>query len=126
MTNQFTIPKPVNEPIKVYGPGSPEKASLQAKADELSSKVIDIPLVIGGEEVRTGNTAQCVMPHDHGHILANFHQAGEKEVEMAINASQEAWQSWSKNPWKNEQRSMSKLPIYWPDPGGTPSTLPLC
>jgi 1-pyrroline-5-carboxylate dehydrogenase len=98
MTNQFTIPIPVNEPIKDYDPGSPEKASLQAKADELSSQVIDIPLVIGGEEIRTGNTTQCVMPHDHEHVLANFHQAGEKEVEMAINASQEAWQSWSKKP----------------------------
>jgi len=98
MTNQFTIPIPVNEPIKDYDPGSPEKASLQAKADELSSQVIDIPLVIGGEEIRTGNTAQCIMPHDHEHVLANFHQAGEKEVDMAINASQEAWQSWSKKP----------------------------
>jgi len=98
MTNQFTIPIPVNEPIKDYDPGSPEKASLQAKADELSSQIIDIPLVIGGEEIRTGNTAQCIMPHDHEHVLANFHQAGEKEVEMAINASQEAWQSWSKKP----------------------------
>ena len=98
MTNQFTIPIPVNEPIKDYDPGSPEKASLQAKADELSSQVIDIPLVIGGEEIRTGNTDQCIMPHDHEHVLANFHQAGEKEVEMAINASQEAWQSWSKKP----------------------------
>jgi len=98
MTNQFTIPIPVNEPIKDYDPGSPEKASLQAKADELSSQIIDIPLVIGGEEIRTGNTAQCIMPHDHEHVLANFHQAGEKEVDMAINASQEAWQSWSKKP----------------------------
>jgi 1-pyrroline-5-carboxylate dehydrogenase len=88
----------VNEPIKDYGSDSPEKASLQAKADELSSQVIDIPLVIGGEEIRTGNTAQCIMPHDHEHVLANFHQAGEKEVDMAINASQEAWQSWSKKP----------------------------
>jgi len=98
MTNQFTIPIPVNEPIKDYDLGSPEKASLQAKADELSSQIIDIPLVIGGEEIRTGNTAQCIMPHDHEHVLANFHQAGEKEVDMAINASQEAWQSWSKKP----------------------------
>ena len=98
MTNQFTIPIPVNEPIKDYDPGSPEKASLQAKADELSSQVIDIPLVIGGEEIRTGNTAQCIMPHDHEHVLANFHQAGETEVQMAIEASQKAWKSWSKTP----------------------------
>ncbi len=109
MTNQFTIPIPVNEPIKDYDPGSPEKASLQAKADELSSQVIDIPLVIGGEEIRTGNTAQCIMPHDHEHVLANFHQASEKEVEMAINASQDAWQSWSKKPLKERAEIYVKI-----------------
>ena len=109
MTNQFTIPIPVNEPIKDYGLGSPEKASLQAKADELSSQVIDIPLVIGGEEIRTGNTAQCIMPHDHEHVLANFHQASEKEVEMAINASQDAWQSWSKKPLKERAEIYVKI-----------------
>ena len=109
MTNQFTIPIPVNEPIKDYDPGSPEKASLQAKADELSSQVIDIPLVIGGEEIRTGNTAQCIMPHDHEHVLANFHQASEKEVEMAINASQDAWQSWSKKPLEERAEIYVKI-----------------
>jgi len=109
MTNQFTIPIPVNEPIKDYDPGSPEKASLQAKADELSSQVIDIPLVIGGEEIRTGNTDQCIMPHDHEHVLANFHQASEKEVEMAINASQDAWQSWSKKPLKERAEIYVKI-----------------
>jgi len=109
MTNQFTIPIPVNEPIKDYDPGSPEKASLQAKADELSSQIIDIPLVIGGEEIRTGNTAQCIMPHDHEHVLANFHQASEKEVEMAINASQDAWQSWSKKPLKERAEIYVKI-----------------
>ena len=109
MTNKFTIPIPVNEPIKDYDPGSPEKASLQAKADELSSQVIDIPLVIGGEEIRTGNTAQCIMPHDHEHVLANFHQASEKEVEMAINASQDAWQSWSKKPLKERAEIYVKI-----------------
>jgi len=109
MTNQFTIPIPVNEPIKDYDPGSPEKASLQAKADELSSQVIDIPLVIGGEEIRTGNTDQCIMPHDHEHVLANFHQASEKEVEMAINASQEAWQSWSKKPLEERAEIYVKI-----------------
>jgi len=98
MSDTFSIPTPVNEPIKDYAPGSPEKASLEAKLGEMSSEVIDIPLIIGGEEVRTGNTATCVMPHDHGHVLANFHQAGEKEVNMAIDASQKAWASWSKTP----------------------------
>ncbi|MCH7612088.1 MAG: L-glutamate gamma-semialdehyde dehydrogenase [Candidatus Marinimicrobia bacterium] len=96
MLNPFSIPKPVNEPIKDYAPGSPEKETLLAKIKEVKSQIIDIPLMIGGEEIRTGNTANCVMPHDHDHVLATYHQAGEKEVKMAIDASQEAWQTWSK------------------------------
>jgi len=96
--NQFTIPKPVNEPIKDYAPGSPEKETLITKLNEMSTEIIDIPLIIGGEEIRTGNTANCVMPHDHSHVLAAFHQAGEKEVQLAIDASQDAWKSWSKTP----------------------------
>ena len=96
--NQFTIPKPVNEPIKDYAPGSPEKETLITKLNEMSTEIIDIPLIIGGEEIRTGNTANCVMPHDHSHVLAAFHQAGEKEVQLAIDASQDAWKSWSITP----------------------------
>ncbi|MBC8322296.1 MAG: L-glutamate gamma-semialdehyde dehydrogenase [Candidatus Marinimicrobia bacterium] len=98
MTNQFTIPKPVNEPIKDYAPGSPEKETLLSKLEEMSSHTIDIPLIIGGEEIRTGKTSNCVMPHDHVHILASYHQAGEKEVQLAIDASQNAWEFWSKTP----------------------------
>ncbi len=98
MTNQFTIPKPVNEPIKDYAPGSPEKETLLSKLEEMSSHTIDIPLIIGGEEIRTDKTSNCVMPHDHVHVLASYHQAGEKEVQMAIDASQSAWESWSKKP----------------------------
>jgi len=96
MPDPFTIPKPVNEPIKDYAPGSPEKESLLAKIEEVKSKIIDIPLIIGGEEIRTGNTANCVMPHDHKHKLASYHKAGEQEVTLAIEASQEAWKTWSK------------------------------
>jgi len=98
MTNQFTIPKPLNEPIKDYAPSSPEKETLLSKLEEMSLETIEIPLIIGGEEIRTGKTSNCVMPHDHVHILASYHQAGEKEVQMAIDASQNAWESWSKKP----------------------------
>ena len=96
MSDKFSIPKPFNEPIKDYAPGSPEKESLLAKFQELKNQTIDIPLIIGGEEIHTENTANCVLPHDHGHVLATFHQAGEKEVQLAIDASQEAWRTWSK------------------------------
>ena len=81
------IPKPVNEPILNFNPGSAERTNLQAKLKELSAKEIEIPLLIGGKEVRTGDTGTCVMPHNHGHVLARFHQAGPKEVAQAISAA---------------------------------------
>jgi len=96
---KFTLPDPVNEPVLAYKPGSPEKKELKAKLKELSKKTIEIPLIIGGKEVHTGDIGQAVMPHDHQHILANYHQAGEKEIEMAIEASQDAWNTWSNLPW---------------------------
>ena len=69
----FRTPIPVNEPIRSYAPGTPERESLKKKLDELAGKQVDIPLVIAGKEIRTGNTANYVMPHDHGHVLANWH-----------------------------------------------------
>ena len=75
----------MNEPIRNYESGSSEKASLKETLSELSQKEIEIPLIIGGKEVRTGDTANCIMPHNHGHVLATFHQAGEKEVLRQLN-----------------------------------------
>ncbi len=95
------VPKPQNEPVLPYGPGSPEKASLKAELKRQLSEEIEIPLLIGGKEVRTGNTAKAVCPHDHQHVLATYHQAGQKEVEMAIAASREAWHDWSEMPWES-------------------------
>ena len=76
-----TIPFPVNDPIMSYSPGSPEKESLKSKLEELKSTQIEIPLIIGGKEIKTGSTGACVMPHNHQHILATYHKAGEKEVQ---------------------------------------------
>jgi 1-pyrroline-5-carboxylate dehydrogenase len=94
------VPKPVNEPVRAYAPGSAEKASLKKKLDEMLGQQIEIPLIIGGREVRSGNTAKSVCPFDHQHVLATYHQAGPKEVEQAIAASQEAWKAWSEMPWE--------------------------
>jgi 1-pyrroline-5-carboxylate dehydrogenase len=97
------IPKiemPVNEPIRAYGPGSKEKAELKAKLRELSGKKIEIPCVIGGRNVRTGNTGLCVMPHDHKHVLGVYHKAGKREVHAAIKAALDAKESWSRMPWE--------------------------
>ena len=96
----FRVPTPVNEPIRAYAPGSPEKVSLKKKLNEFLGQEIEIPLIIGGKELRTGNTAKAVCPFDHKHVLATYHQAGQKEVDQAIKASQEAWREWSEMPWE--------------------------
>ena len=103
------IPKPVNEPIRNYEPGSSEKASLKETLAELSQKEIEIPLIIGGKEVRTGDTANCIMPHNHGHVLATFHQAGEKEVLEAIESAQVAWKQWSITPLQERAAIFLKM-----------------
>lgn len=96
----LSMPVPKNEPIQGYGPGSPEKAKLKAALAELSSKELDIPVVVNGEEIRTGNTGKCVMPHNHGHLLGQFHQAGTKEVEAAIEGALKVRKEWASIPWE--------------------------
>ncbi len=95
------VPRPSNEPVKSYAPGTPERASLKAKLRETLAEEIEIPLIIGGEEVRTGNTARAVCPHDHGHALATYHQAGPAEVERAVAAARAAWREWSEMAWED-------------------------
>ena len=112
------IPEPVNEPIRPYAPGSPEKASLKAKLNEMLSQEIEIPLIIGGEEVRTGNLAEAVCPHDHQHVLGRYHKAGEREVQMAIDASQKAWLEWSDTPWVHRAAVLVLRRGTWEPVGG--------
>lgn len=102
------VPHPVNEPVKSYAPGSPERASLKARLAAMMQEEIEIPLVIGGEEVRTGKLGTAVCPHDHQHVLARFHQAGPVEVERAIAAAREAWRSWSEMPWEERAAVLLK------------------
>src|SRR5256714_8550659 len=89
------IPVPTNEPVLAYAPGTPERLELKKSLKELSAHQIEIPLVIGGKEVRTGKTSDAVMPHCHHHVLAKGHQAGPAEVRAAIAAAGEAWHDWS-------------------------------
>jgi 1-pyrroline-5-carboxylate dehydrogenase len=96
----FRVPTPVNEPVRDYAPGSPERASLQLRLEQMKNERIEIPLVIGGKDVKTGNVKEAVMPHDKDHVLADVHQGGAKEVEAAITASAEAWEDWHRVPWE--------------------------
>ena len=98
----FKVPEPINEPIKNYAPGSPEKEELKKKLAELKSQQIEVPLIIGGKEIKTGKTAEMRMPHDKNHVLGVYHKASKKEVEMAIEAALEARKEWAEMPW--EQR----------------------
>jgi 1-pyrroline-5-carboxylate dehydrogenase len=94
------VPTAVNEPVKGYAPGSPEREELRRRLAEMEAERLDVPCVIGGEDVRTGDTAQAVMPHRKEHVLADVHQAGEAEVARAIEASAKAWEHWSRTPWE--------------------------
>jgi len=96
----FKTPIPKNEPARDYAPGSPERARLQAKLQELATQTIEVPLVIGGKEIRTGRLARAVMPHDHGHVLAEVHLGGEAEVQLAIQAATRAKAAWAALPWE--------------------------
>jgi 1-pyrroline-5-carboxylate dehydrogenase len=100
MNGIVRIPPPANEPVKAYAPGSPERASLKQRLDEMMKEQLDIPLLIGGEEVRTGKLGRSICPHEHGHVLATYHQAGPAEIERAIAAARAAWKSWSETPWE--------------------------
>src|SRR6266699_4569245 len=97
------IPTPQNEPVFSYAVGSPERDELKRVLKELSARVLEIPVVVGGREVRTGKTVDTVMPHCHRHVLAKVHQAGPKEIDAAIAAAREAWRDWS--GWTLERRA---------------------
>ncbi|HEY8628331.1 MAG TPA: L-glutamate gamma-semialdehyde dehydrogenase [Gaiellaceae bacterium] len=96
----FRPPPAENEPVRSYAPGSPEREELRVRLAELQAQQLELPLVIGGEEVRTGETFEAVMPHKKSHVLAMVHKGGAKEVERAIAAAGEAWQDWSRWPWE--------------------------
>ena len=86
-----------NEPVREYKPNSKEKQSLLNEYHRMAQQIIEIPIIIGGKDVKTGNTNKCVMPHNHQHTLANYHLASRKEVNKAIENSLESWKSWSKS-----------------------------
>ncbi len=99
----FNVPAPVNEPVKAYAPGSPERKELQSALKDARETQIDVPMYIGSEEVRTGKTRPMSPPHDHQHILGHFHEGDASHVEQAINAALGAKYAWENMAW--EQRA---------------------
>ena len=99
----FHVPKAVNEPVKGYAPNSPEKAAVQAAYTKMWNSKIDVPLYIGSEEIRTGNTKNMTAPHDHKHIVGTYHLAEKSHVEKAIANALEAKTAWANMAW--EQRA---------------------
>jgi 1-pyrroline-5-carboxylate dehydrogenase len=97
----YKVPTPVNEPIKSYASGSPERKELQAMLKELRSKEIDIPMYIGGEEVRGTNKVRLAPPHDHKHTLGYFHKSDKQHVEQAIKAALAAKEKWQNLSWEH-------------------------
>src|SRR5438094_3635618 len=88
-------PAPFNEPVRSYAPGTPERASLKARVEQMRRERIEVPCVIGGQDVRTGKIREAVMPHDKDHVLADVHHASGAEVQQAIDAAAKAWEEWS-------------------------------
>ncbi|HEY7819583.1 MAG TPA: 1-pyrroline-5-carboxylate dehydrogenase, partial [Vicinamibacteria bacterium] len=88
MTNAvIQIPEPINEPLLSYAPGSPERKTLKAQLKEMLATEIEVPILVGGKEVRTGDLADIRVPHDHGHLLGRFHKANAEIVAQAEKAA---------------------------------------
>lgn len=99
----FHVPKAVNEPVKSYAPNSPEKAAVLAAYKKMWNETIDVPMYIGSEQIKTGNTRTMSAPHDHQHIVGTYHLAEKSHIEKAIASALEARKKWANMPW--EQRA---------------------
>lgn len=97
----FKIDKPQNEPVLSYAPGTKERVELKKRLAELREQQIEIPLLIGGKEVRTGKTGKCIIPHNKNHVIGIYHMAGEEEVKAAIDAALAARHEWESMPWEH-------------------------
>jgi 1-pyrroline-5-carboxylate dehydrogenase len=100
-TGTRRVPVPVNEPVKNFAPGSPERTALKIRLAEMANERIDIPIIIGGKEVRTGTRATAVMPHNHRHVLADWHKASASQVHDAVAAAREARADWGNWAWED-------------------------
>lgn len=104
----FHIPEPVNEPVLSYAPGTRERAELKAVLKDMINTPVEVPCIINGEEVRTGNTVEMRSPHNREQVLGTYHLAGDKEVEAAIDAANRAKRDWSEMDWDQRATTMLK------------------
>jgi 1-pyrroline-5-carboxylate dehydrogenase len=104
----YNFREPKNEPVFSYKPGSPERKLLEEELVFQKNRIIDIPLIIGGKEIRTGRTGKVVMPTDHSHVLATYHLTTEKEVKLAIQAALDAKNDWMTLSWMERAAIMAK------------------
>lgn len=103
MYGHYTVPTAINEPVKSYAPGSPERAELKKKIAEMRAEQRDIPMFIGNREVRNANKVKLTPPHDHQHVLGHFSKSSKDDVRAAIQAALDAKEQWANLPW--EQRA---------------------
>ncbi len=95
------VPPPLNEPVKSYAPGSPERAELKTRLASMAGERVDIPIIVGGREIRTGDLSHSVMPHDHKHVLADWHRATPAVIQQAIDAAKRASADWANWAWED-------------------------
>ena len=114
----YKIPHAENERVLTYAPGTPERESVKKVLNELMAEKIEIPVIIGGKEIYTGKTGTVVCPHDHQHVLATYHMAGEKEIKMAIEAALEARKEWANMPAESRAAIFKKMAVLLAKPYG--------
>lgn len=100
-TGFYNVPKAVNEPVKSYAPNSPERLELMATYKKMYNEKVDIPIYIGGKEIRTGKTVSIHPPHEHKHTVGNYHLAEKRHIEDAVTTSMDARKKWAASPWQD-------------------------
>ena len=105
----YAFPRPKNEPVWGYAPGTEERKKLKEALEKMYKETIEIPVIIGGQEIKTGETGKVIMPTEKDHVLATFYKVTEKDVEMAIEAAMKAHEEWANTPWVDRASVILKI-----------------